>query len=104
MKRYIRSSSVMASSWVAPNGKKYGKQTKRFPNGYLFTRKELKDMVSQGIAEDMAGTFDPLAMNYEVIGFSWNDTNGHKSSILIEDTDTGELYVGNASDAMVAKY
>lgn len=103
MKRYIRSSSVTASAWVAPNGKKYGKQTKRFPGKFLFTRKELRDMIDNGIAEDMAGSFDPMAMNYDIIGIAWNDTNGHRSGILIEDKDTGELYVGNSADAMIAK-
>ena len=103
MKRYIKSSSVMASAWRAPNGKKYGKQTSRFPGKYLFTRKELRDMVASGIAEDMAGTFDPMEMNYEIIGIAWNDTNGYRSGILIEDTDTGELYVGNSADANVAR-
>lgn len=103
MVRYIKSSSVLASAWTAPNGKKFGKQTKRFPGKYLFTRKELRDMVQSGIAEDMAGTFDPMSMNYDIIGISWNETNGHRSGILIEDVDTGELYVGNASDATVAR-
>lgn len=103
MKRYIRSSSVTASAWTAPNGKKYGKQTRRFPGKYLFTRKELRDMVDNGIAEDMAGTFDPMEMNYDIIGISWNETNGHRSGILIEDRDTGDLYVGNAGDATRAK-
>ncbi len=104
MKIYIRSAAVMASKWKAPNGRQYGKQTKRFPGKYLFTRKELRDMVNSGIAEDMAGTFDPMGMNYDVIGFSWNETNGYKSGILIEDMDTGELYVGNTYDATIAKY
>lgn len=94
---------IMASAWKAPNGKKYGKQTRRFPGKYLFTRRELRDMVASGIAEDMAGTFDPMAMNYDIIGISWNDTNGYRSGILIQDRDTGELYVGNSGDAMVAK-
>lgn len=97
------STSVMAASWKAPNGKKYGKQTRRFPGKFLFTRKELRDMVDSGIAEDMAGTFDPGAMNYDIIGISWNDTNGHRTGILIEDRDTGDLYVGNTYDASVAK-
>lgn len=95
--------SIMASAWRAPNGKKYGKQTRRFPGKYLFTRKELRDMVASGIAEDMAGTFDPAEMDYEIIGIAWNDTNGYRSGILIEDKDTGELYVGNSADANVAR-
>lgn len=104
MKIYIRStSSVMASKWRAPNGKSYGKQTRRFPGKYLFTRKELKSMVDSGIAQDMAGTFDPASMNYDIIGISWNETNGYRSGILIVDNDTGELYVGNSADANVAK-
>lgn len=103
MVRYIKSSSVLASAWTAPNGKKFGKQTKRFPGKYLFTKKELRDMVQSGIAEDMAGTFDPMSMNYDIIGISWNETSGQRSGILIEDVDTGELYVGNASDATIAR-
>lgn len=104
MKIYIRSSSsVIASKWKAPNGKSYGKQTKRFPGKYLFIRKELKELVEYGIAEDMAGTFDPASMNYDIIGISWNETNGYRSGILIVDNDTGELYVGNSADATVAK-
>lgn len=105
MKIYIRSSSsVMASKWKAPNGKSYGKQTRRFPGKYLFTRKELKELVECGIAENMAGTFDPASMNYDIIGISWNETNGHRTGILIEDLDTGEQYVGNTADANLAKY
>ncbi len=99
----VKSSSVMASAWSAPNGRKYGKQTRRFPGKYLFTRKELRDMVDRDIAEDMAGTFDPMAMNYDIIGISWNETNGFRSGILIENLDTGELYVGNTADANKAK-
>lgn len=103
MKIYIKSSNVMASAWTAPNGKKYGKQTKRFPGKYLFTRKELRDMVASGIAEDMAGTFDPMAMDYDIIGIAWNETNGYRSGILIVDNETGDLYVGNSADATVAR-
>ena len=84
MKIYIRSSSsVMASKWKAPNGQSYGKQTRRFPGKFLFTRKELRDMVSNGIAENMGGGFDPMSMNYEIIGISWNETNGYRSGILL---------------------
>lgn len=103
MKIYVKSTAVMASAWKAPNGKKYGKQTRRFPGKFLFTRSELRDMVNSGIAEDMAGTFDPLSMNYDIIGISWNETNGHRTGILIEDLDNGNLYVGNTYDANVAK-
>ncbi len=102
--RRIRKHAVTASAWRAPNGKKYGKTSRRFPNGYLFTRKELRQMVQDGIAEDMAGTFDPSAMDYDVIGFSWNDTNGHKSGILIQDRSTGKLYVGNTGDAQLVRW
>ena len=98
MKIYIR-----ANAWTAPNGKKFGKQTKRFPGKYLFTRKELRDLVDSGIATDMKGTFDPMSMNYEIIGISWNETNGYRSGILIEDKDTGDLYVGNSADANIAR-
>jgi len=95
--------SITSSKWVAPDGTKYGKTTRRFPGKYLFTRKELRDMVDSGIAEDLAGRFDPGSMNYDIIGISWNDTNGHRTGILIEDVDTGKLYVGNSADATVAK-
>lgn len=97
------STSIMSAAWKAPNGRSYGKQTKRFPGKYLFTRRELKSLVDSGIAQDLGGTFDPMTMNYEIIGISWNETNGYRSGILIEDTDTGELYVGNSADANVAK-
>lgn len=99
----VRKHSVMASAWVAPNGRKYGKQTKRFPDKYLFTKRELNNMVDSGVAEDMAGTFDPMSMNYDIIGISWNETNGYRSGILIQDTDTGNLYVGNSGDANRAR-
>ena len=42
-------------------------------------------------------------MNYDIIGISWNETNGYRSGILIEDKDTGDLYVGNSADANIAK-
>lgn len=42
-------------------------------------------------------------MNYDIIGISWNDTNGYRSGILVEDRDTGDLYVGNSGVATVAK-
>lgn len=104
MKIYIRIAAVMASKWKAPNGRQYGKQTRRFSGKFPFTRKELRDMVDSGVAEDMAGTFNPMEINYDVIGFSQNETNGYKSGILIEDLDTGDLYVGNTGDANRAKY
>ena len=99
----VANTKIMGSSWRAPNGKSYGKQTKRFPGKYLFTRKELKDMVDSGIAQDLGGTFNSMSMNYDIIGISWNETNGYRSGILIVDKDTGELYVGNSADANVAK-
>lgn len=97
------STSIMSAAWSAPNGRKYGKQTKRFPGKYLFTRKELKSMVDSGIAQDLGGTFDPMQMDYDIIGISWNETNGYRSGILIVDNDTGELYVGNSADANKAR-
>ena len=102
--RRISKQAVMASAWKAPNGKKYGKQTSRFPGRYLFTRSELRKMVQDGIAEDMAGTFNPDTMSYDLIGFSWNDTNGYKSGILIQDRDSGKLYVGNSGDAQLVAW
>lgn len=98
MKIYVR-----ASAWTAPNGKKFGKQTRRFPGKYLFTKKELRDLVDSGIAEYLSNDADLRAMNYDIIGISWNETNGYRSGILVEDVDTGDLYVGNSGVANVAK-
>lgn len=98
MKIYVR-----ASAWTAPNGKKFGKQTRRFPGKYLFTKKELRDLVDSGIAEYLNNDADLRSMNYDIIGISWNETNGYRSGILIEDRDTGDLYVGNSGVAQVAK-
>ena len=98
----IKKTTVTASAWKAPNGKKYGKQSSRFKSGYLFTKKDLKQMVEDGVAESLSG--DITSMNYDVIGFSWNDAHGYKSGILIQDRDSGKLYVGNTNDATRAKY
>ena len=98
MKIYVR-----ANAWKAPNGKKYGKQTRRFPGKYLFTRRELRDLVDNGIAEEITNPDDLHAMNYDIIGIAWNETNGYRSGILVEDRDTGDLYVGNSGVATVAK-
>lgn len=98
MKIYVR-----ANAWKAPNGKKYGKQTRRFPGKYLFTRKELRDLVDSGIAEELTNSDDLRTLNYDIIGISWNETNGYRSGILVEDRDTGDLYVGNTGVAQVAK-
>lgn len=97
------STAITASAWRAPSGKKYGKQTKRFPSGYLFTRKELKQMVDNGDAEYIGGDLDKVD-SYDVIGFSWNETNGYKSGILVEDRNTGELLVGNTASATIAHF
>ena len=94
---------VKASAWTAPNGKKFGKQTRRFPGKYLFTKKELRDLVDSGIAEYLDNDADLRDMNYDIIGISWNETNGYRSGILVEDVDTGDLYVGNAGVAQVAR-
>lgn len=95
--------SITASAWVSPSGRKYGKQTRRFPGKYLFTKRELKQMVDNGDARYIGGNLDH-SINYDVIGISWNDTNGHRTGILIEDRDTGELLVGNEGSASVARY
>ena len=95
--------SITASAWVSPSGRKYGKQTRRFPGEYLFTKRELKQMVDNGDARYIGGNLDHT-INYDVIGISWNDTNGHSTGILIEDRDTGELLVGNTYSAMIARY
>lgn len=95
--------SITASAWKSPSGRKYGKQTRRFPRGYLFTRKELKQMVDNGDAIYIGGDLDRVD-SYDVIGFSWNDTNGHKTGILVEDRNTGELLVGNTASATIAHF
>lgn len=97
------STAITASAWRTHSGRKYGKQTKRFPNGYLFTRKELKQMVDNGDAEYIGGDLDKID-SYDVIGFSWNETNGYKSGILVEDRTTGELLVGNTASATIAHF
>ena len=101
--RRVRSRRITASAWTAPNGKKYGKQTRRFPGKYLFTRRELKELVDSGIAVELSNPDDLRSMNYDILGISWNDTNGYRSGILVEDRDTGELYVGNTGVAQVAR-
>lgn len=95
--------SITASAWKSPSGRKYGKQTRRFPGNYLFTRKELKQMVDDGDARYIGGNLDEVD-SYDVIGFSWNETNGYKSGILVEDRNTGELLVGNTASATIAHF
>ena len=95
--------SITASAWKSPSGKKYGKQTRRFPGNYLFTRKELKQMVDDGDARYIGGNLDEVD-SYDVIGFSWNETNGYKSGILVEDRNTSELLVGNTASATIAHF
>lgn len=95
--------SITASAWKSPSGRKYGKQTRRFPGSYLFTRKELKQMVDDGDARYIGGNLDEVD-SYDVIGFSWNETNGYKSGILVEDRNTGELLVGNTASATIAHF
>jgi len=95
--------SIIASAWKSPSGRKYGKQTRRFPGSYLFTRKELKQMVDDGDARYIGGNLDKVD-SYDVIGFSWNETNGYKSGILVEDSNTGELLVGNTASATIAHF
>lgn len=92
-----------AKAWTAPDGQKFGRQSRNFPSGFLFTVGELKQMLSDGIAEELKN-FDPVKMDYDVIGFSWNRNNGYRSGILIQDNKTGKLLVGNSSDAVKAKY
>ena len=109
MKRVVKANtinsatSITASAWKSPSGRKYGKQTRRFPGKYLFTKKELKQMVDNGDAGYIGGKLDPSS-NYDIIGISWNETNGHRTGILIEDKDTGELLVGNEGSALVAHF
>lgn len=100
MKIYVR-----AAAWVAPNGKKYGKQQKsRFPYAYRFTKPELKAMIRDGVAEEIRNPEQLMNMSYDLIGFSWSDQNGHKTGILVKDTRTGDLYVGNEGVAQYAAW
>jgi hypothetical protein len=95
--------SITASAWKSPSGRKYGKQRKLFPGVYIFTRKELKQMVENGDARYIGADLGKVG-SYEVIGFSWAETNGHRTGILVEDMDTGELLVGNTYSATIAHF
>lgn len=96
--RRARGRRIMSAAWVAPNGKKYGKQQKsRFPYAYRFTNPELKAMIRDGVAEEITSPEELESLNYDTIGFSWSDLNGHKNGFLVKDTRTGDLYVGIGS-------
>ena len=41
-------------------------------------------------------------MKYDVVGFSGNDSTGYRDGILIEDVNTGKLWVGNTDIAQMA--
>lgn len=100
-KRRVARKPIRESAWTAPNGKKYGKQKRSHGTGrYIFTRRELKDMVDSGIAQSISNAEEAWKMSDEVIGYSWNETNGFKSGILFTDKD-GNLWVGNTGVAQM---
>lgn len=100
-KRRIARKPIRESAWTAPNGKKYGKQKRDHGTSrYIFTRRELKDMVDSGIAQSISNAEEAWKMSDEVIGYSWNETNGFKSGILFTDKD-GNLWVGNTGVAQM---
>lgn len=100
-KRRVARKPIRESAWTAPNGKKYGKQKRdRGTSRYIFTRRELKDMVDSGIAQSISNAEEAWKMSDEVIGYSWNETNGFKSGILFTDKD-GNLWVGNTGVAQM---
>lgn len=100
-KRRIARKPIRESAWTAPNGKKYGKQKRSHGNSrYIFTRRELKDMVDSGLAKSISNAEEAWKMSDEVIGYSWNETNGFKSGILFTDKD-GNLWVGNTGVAQM---
>ena len=100
-KRKVARKPIRESAWTAPNGKKYGKQKRDHKSGrYIFTRRELKDMVDSGIAQSISNAEEAWKMSDEVIGYSWNETNGFKSGILFTDKE-GNLWVGNTGVAQM---
>ena len=100
-KRRVARKPIRESAWTAPNGKKYGKQKRDHGTGrYIFTRRELKDMVDSGLAQSISNAEEAWKMSDEVIGYSWNETNGFKSGILFTDKD-GNLWVGNTGVAQM---
>lgn len=81
--------------------KKYGKQKRSHGSSrFIFTRKELKDMVDSGIAKSINNAEQAWKISDDVIGYSWNETNGFKSGILFTDKD-GNLWVGNTGVAQM---
>ncbi len=100
-KRRISRKPIRESAWTAPNGKKYGKQKRSHGDTrYIFTRRELKDMVDSGLAQSISNAEEAWKMSDEVIGYAWNETNGFKSGILFTDKD-GNLWVGNTGIAQM---
>lgn len=100
-KRRVARKPIRESAWTAPNGKKYGKQKRSHGSSrYIFTRRELKDMVDSGLAQAISNAEEAWKMSDEVIGYSWNETNGFKSGILFADKD-GNLFVGNTGVAQM---
>ena len=100
-KRRVARKPIRESAWTAPNGKKYGKQKRSHGSSrYIFTRRELKDMVDSGLAQAISNAEEAWKMSDEVIGYSWKETNGFKSGILFTDKD-GNLWVGNTGVAQM---
>lgn len=91
---------VSASAYVAPNGKKYGKQKRSSGYDYRFTKRELQDMVNDGIADEISNPDEAWNLCDEIIGISWNETNGYTSGVLFKDS-RGNLFVGNTGVAQV---
>ena len=94
---------IKASAWTAPNGKKYGKQKRTGRYSYRFTKRELDNMVADGVAEAISNAdeaWDLLSGRGDIIGIAWNETNGYTSGVLFKGND-GNLYVGNTGVAQV---
>lgn len=104
MKIYIHADGGYNANakWIAPNGKKFGKMSRKWIGKFLFTKKELKMLLDSGIAKDLDNASKLKAMKYDVVGFSGNDSTGYRDGILIEDVNTGKLWVGNTDIAQMA--
>ena len=91
-KRTKKRRTVKESAWVSPDGTKYGKQKRGSGYDYRFSTRELKDMISKGIAKEIKDTDKAFKLKDEIIGISWNETNGYTSGALFKGKD-GNLYV-----------
>lgn len=92
-KRTNKRSTVKESAWVSPDGTKYGKQKRGSGYDYRFSTRELKDMISKGIAKEIKDADKAFKLKDEIIGISWNETNGYTSGVLFKGKD-GNLYIG----------